>query len=129
MYTPGTPSENPYGAAAAETWHAAGVCVQTVDGPEGVILEVTEDGDCRVRMSTGEEAVFQKQSLAIVHPTKRDEQVKVIGGAHKDHIGTVLGIEDGEIIVQLQVMGDSSESEQSLLQILEKEQLAKYTPI
>lgn len=28
-------------------------------------------------------------------------QVKVVGGAFRDQIGTVLGIEDGEIIVQV----------------------------
>jgi hypothetical protein len=75
VYTPGTPSENPYGIVAKDTWHAAGVCVQTVDGPEGVILEVTDEDECRVRLTTGEESVFQKQSLAIVHPSKRDETV------------------------------------------------------
>lgn len=78
VYTPGTPSETPYGSVSADTWHAPGVCVQTVDGPEGVILEVTDDHECRVRLTTGEETVFQKPSLAIVHPSKRDETVRAI---------------------------------------------------
>ncbi|KAI5680813.1 hypothetical protein M9H77_02040 [Catharanthus roseus] len=91
------------------------------DGVNGVIREVLPDGSCRVALlegsgGNGEIITVLPTEIVPVQP-KKQERLKILGGAHRGATGKLIGIDVDDGIVKLDITLD--------VQILDLKILAK----